>query len=305
MRQFTHARIVIFGCLAAFPDDLKMAADKDSDRLHLIPYRDSRKLDEMVQARIPFESVRTSRLRGHMPYQPRMGPEDCYVHISLGCVNDCSYCNIKKAKGSVLSRAPESIEDEVRELHGLGIRTVTLLADDCGSYGVDLGYDFAGLLTRLCALSPELRYKIFTIFPTLFLRQAAELEPLFAAHRVPYICLPVQSAAPRILDLMNRRYDPGDLADAVGRLRSLDPDVFVYSHFIFNFPTETWEEFEQNIAFARHFDHSVFIGYGENKATKAAALTPKCNEKTLKAKAGHLDKLVGRGELAAFVVMNP
>jgi len=305
MAQIKHAKIVIFGCLAAFPESLKTATGKDIDRLRMISYRDSRELDEMIQARISFETVRTSRLRGHIPYQPCMGHEDYYVHISLGCVNNCSYCNIKKAKGSVLSRTPESIEDEVRDLYKRGIRTVTLLADDCGSYGLDRGDDFTGLLTRLCAVSPELRYKIFTIFPSLFLRQAAQLEPFFTMHRVPYICLPVQSATPRILDLMNRRYEPVDLVGAIGRLRALDPNIFVYSHFIFNFPTETWEEFEQTIVFARHFDHCVFIGYGENKATKAAALTPKCDEKTLQKKAGHLTDLVSRGELAAFVVMSP
>jgi tRNA A37 methylthiotransferase MiaB len=305
MQMIPQARIVIFGCLASFPEGFKKATGKDIDRLYLISYRDSRELDKLVHARIPFEVVHASRLRGHVPYQPCMGPEDCYVHISLGCVNDCSYCNIKIAKGSVQSRTPESIEDEVRDLYDRGIRMVTLLADDCGSYGLDRGADFPGLLARLNAVLPEMRYKIFTIFPALFLRQAAQLEPHFAARRVPYVCLPVQSAAPRILNLMNRRYDPDELAEAVGRLRALDPELFVYSHFIFNFPTETWEEFEQSIAFARHFDHCVFIGYGENKATRAAGLTPKCDEKTLQDKARHLTELVGCGDLAAFVVMNP
>ncbi len=304
-QQLEHAHFVVFGCLAAFPQGLQSATGPDTGRLHFIPYQATHKLDELIEARIPYETVSVSRLTGHVPYQPRIGPEDSYVLIAQGCVNHCSYCNIKKVKGNVRSRPEETIEREVRNLYASGIRTITLLADDCGSYGFDLASDLATLLTRLCRLAPELRYKLYTVFPSLFLRQAPRLERFFAEHRVPYLCLPVQSAAKRVLDLMNRRYDPDELAAAVTRLKALDPDVFVYSHFIFNFPTETWQEFEQSVAFARHFDHSVFIGYGENAGTRAAAVFPKCDSETLQAKAHHLKDLIRRGELAAFVVPTP
>ena len=305
MRELGQARLVIFGCLAAFPEALQSSAGKDAERLCIIPYRESRKLDELIQARIPYDTVSVSRLKGHIPYQPCMGPDDTYVLIAQGCINDCSYCNIKKVKGNVLSRPEGAIEDEVKDLYGRGIRTVTLLADDCGSYGLDHGSDLPKLLMRLSRATPDVRYKIYTLFPSLFLRYATELEPLFAQGRVPYVCLPVQSAAPRVLGLMNRRYDPEDIAEAVARLRALDPQVFVYSHFIFNFPTETWEDFEESIAFGRHFDHCVYIGYGENSGTRAAALFPKCNNQTLQAKVKRLEGSVKRGELAAFVVPSP
>lgn len=305
MRQRAQSHFVIFGCLAAFPEDLQSRAGPDADRLHVIPYRESRKLDELIQARIPYDAVSVSHLKGHVPYQPCMGPDDTYVLIAQGCINDCSYCNIKKVKGKVLSRPEEAIENEVRELYGQGIRTVTLLADDCGSYGFDRNSDLPGLLTRLSRATPDMRYKLYTVFPALFLRHAGELEPLFAERRVPYVCLPVQSAARRVLGLMNRRYDPDHIARTVGRLRALDPKVFVYSHFIFNFPTETWDEFEESLAFGRHFDHCVYIGYGENSGTRAAALFPKCNNQTLQAKVQRLEASVKHGDLAAFVVPNP
>jgi tRNA A37 methylthiotransferase MiaB len=284
---------------------------KDSDLLQaetliaFAHFRRSRELDKLIQARIPFDTVNVSQLKGHVPYQPRMGPDDFYVLIAQGCVNDCSYCNIKKAKGKVVSRPEEAIEGEVRDLYDRGIRTVTLLADDCGSYGLDRGSNLPKLITRLSRVAPDLRYKLYTVFPPLFLQYAGQLEPFFAQRRVPYVCLPVQSGAPRVLDLMNRHYDPGQLAGVIARLRSLDPEVFVYSHFIFNFPTETWEEFEQSIAFARNFDHCVFIGYGENSSTRAAALVPECSNQELEGKARRLEELVKRGELAAFVVSCP
>jgi tRNA-2-methylthio-N6-dimethylallyladenosine synthase len=158
------------------------------------------------------------------------------------------------------------------------------------------------LVARLARVGADLAFKLYTVFPSFLLRDAARLEPLFAERRVPYVCVPVQSAAPRVLELMNRRYDPERVAEAVARLRRLDPAVFVYSHFIFNFPSETWDEFEQSVALARHFDHALFIAYGENRSTRAAALVGKCSEEERVAKVRRLQELAERGQLKAFVV---
>jgi tRNA A37 methylthiotransferase MiaB len=305
MQKWKAARFVIFGCLAAFPEVFHSLAGQDAARLHLIPYRKSRDLDQLIDAGIPYDTVSVSQLVGHVPYQPRMGHNDFYVHIAQGCINDCSYCNIKKAKGRIKSRPEETIEAEVKALCEAGVRTVTLLADDCGSYGLDRGSDLAQLLERLARAVPGMRYKLYTVFPALFMKYIDRLEPLFAKRLLPYVCLPAQSGAPRILDLMNRRYDPEALAEAIARIRKLDPDVFVYSHFIFNFPTEKWDEFEQSIAFSRHFDCCVFIGYGENRSTRAADFVPKCGSRELQAKTQRLEELVARRKLAAFVVPSP
>lgn len=305
MQQFKETHFVIFGCLAAFPEGFRSMERREADRLHIIPYQATHELDKLIKARIPYDTVNVSQLKGHVPYQPCIGQDDFYVMIAQGCINNCSYCNIKKAKGRIRSRGEKEVEIDVRNLYGLGVRTITLLADDCGSYGFDCGSSLPVLLARLSRVAPDLRYKLYTIFPFLFLQYAEELEPFFARRRIPYVCLPAQSAAPRILELMNRRYNPDHLADIIARIRKLDPEVFVYSHFIFNFPTETWEEFEKSIHFARHFDHCVFIGYGENNSTRAAEIFPKCGNRALEDKARRLEELVERGDLAAFVVSSP
>jgi tRNA A37 methylthiotransferase MiaB len=301
MARREQARVVVFGCLAAFPEAL-LSRYASGSRIDLIAFRESGKLDHIIGARIPFEAVSVNSLVGHIPYQPRMGPDDAYVLIAQGCVNDCSYCTIKIAKGAVLSRPEAAISSEIRNLYERGIRTVTLLADDCGSYGLDAATDLPLLLDRLSRSVPDMRYKIYTMFPGIFLKQAQRLAPFIAAGRIAYLCLPVQSASPRILDLMNRRYDPAALAGAIQWLKALDAELFVYSHFIYNFPTESWAEFEQSVAYASHFDHCVFIGYGENSGTRAAALFPKCDDQALRAKTRYLEERVSAGQLAAFVV---
>lgn len=302
MREQPEAQFVVFGCLSAFPEELRTMAASELKRLHIVTYQECHELDRLIGARIPFQAVSANLLHGHVPYQHRIGPSDSYVLIAQGCGNDCSYCNIKKAKGYVASRSIEVIEEEVRELCRNGVNVITLLGDDCGSYGLDIGTDLPALLNRLASISPALKFKLFTIFPSLYLQYASQLEPFFASHRIPYVCLPVQSAAPRILELMNRSYDPDLLADAIATIRFLDPEAYIYSHFIYNFPTETREELELSVAFSRCFDHCVFIAYGENSATRAAGITPKVSRQECDARTVYLKELIRQKRLTAFLV---
>lgn len=305
MQEQPEARFVVFGCLSAFPEEFRLMSVADQNRLNIVAYQAAGDLDSLIEARIPFKDVSATILHGHVPYQHRIGPSDSYLLIAQGCSNDCSYCNIKKAKGYVASRSVEAIEAEVRELWQNGVDVVTLLCDDCGSYGHDIGADLPALLQRLAAISPDLKFKLFTIFPSLYLRYASQLEPFFADRRIPYICLPVQSAAPRILNLMNREYDPELLAAAIAGIRSLDPDVYIYSHFIYNFPTETREELALSIAFSRHFDSCAFIGYGENSATRAALIAPKLSSDECAIRTRYLNELIRNKRLSAFLVPQP
>ena len=53
MRRFGRASFIVFGCLAAFPEGLQSAINQFPNRLHVIPYEASHRLDELIHARIP------------------------------------------------------------------------------------------------------------------------------------------------------------------------------------------------------------------------------------------------------------
>ncbi|RPJ80295.1 MAG: radical SAM protein, partial [Acidobacteria bacterium] len=158
----TKAPVIVLGCLGALPERLA-----SGERLQLLGCRDGARLDRLIGAHVPFGEVQAAHLERHLPYLPDLGANNAYVAIAEGCVNACSYCNIKRAKGHVVSRPPEAIEAEVAALRAQGLASVTLLADDCGSYGLDRGLDLAALLLRLAARVPGLNFKVYTVFPAL------------------------------------------------------------------------------------------------------------------------------------------
>lgn len=53
-------------------------------------------------------------------------------------------------------------------------------------------------------------------------------------------------------------------------VRTLAPDVRLFTHFPVGLPSETKEDFEASMAFARDFHYSFFSKFGANTRTLAA-----------------------------------
>ena len=139
--------------------------------------------------------------------------------------------------------------------------------------------------------------KIYTIFPNLFLRYLDELEPHMISGRVTYVCVPVQSGSPAILERMNRRVDLDRLSRVILRIHEVAPEVTLYTHFIVGFSGESDEDFESTLEMAQLFNSALFIRYGENANTSAASFQPKCSAQQV---SQHLEKirtLVDTGKL--------
>jgi len=72
--------------------------------------------------------------------------------ISQGCINNCSYCAIKKVKGRLISRPIENIIDEIRIGVRSGHKHIKLIADDCSCYGFDFNTNFGALIKKISKL---------------------------------------------------------------------------------------------------------------------------------------------------------
>jgi tRNA A37 methylthiotransferase MiaB len=264
-------RFVVFGCLPKLSRRL-MA----SDRVLLIEPREIHTLESIIDHGRPIDDVAPFHLRGFDNYQSDVTDRDFFLQVAQGCANACTYCNIKLAKGHVKSRPLDRLVDEARTACEAGARTLTLLADDCGSYGVDLGTDLVALVARLVEVSPDVRLKIYAIHPRALLGFQDALAPYF--ERLAYICLPCQSGSERLVALMNRSYDLQEVRALLARIKSASPDTHLCTHVMYNFPSETAHDFEASLDLARSFDFTVFLKFMENANTRSAAIVPKCTE---------------------------
>jgi tRNA-2-methylthio-N6-dimethylallyladenosine synthase len=89
---------------------------------------------------------------------------------------------------------------------------------------------------------------------------------------MPFLHLPVQHGADRILKAMNRKHTADDYRDIIARVRAARPDIGLSSDFIVGFPGETEEDFEQTMQLVRdiRFSSCYSFKYSARPGTPAA-----------------------------------
>jgi tRNA-2-methylthio-N6-dimethylallyladenosine synthase len=165
--------------------------------------------------------------------------------IVLGCSHACTYCVIPYRRGIEVSRPPEEILMEARQLADQGVKEITLLGQIVDRYGKD-NDDFpllSGLLRRLHPIDGLERIRFLTSHPSWMtdelLQTASELPKV-----MPHVEVPVQAGDDEVLLHMRRGYTSGEFRDLIGRIRSIIPGVSIGTDVIVGFPTETEAQFQ-------------------------------------------------------------
>jgi len=296
--SFPDKIIFIYGCL------VHLTGLHETDHLIFVKNSEIDRFSEIFSHVVPLQSCHSDRLSHFDNYQDHITRQDYFVQICQGCCNQCSYCNIKLAKGEVKSRPVKYLQEEVRRLVTENRFEITLLADDCGSYGYDIGSNIVELMSELINMHEQLRFKIYTIFPNLLLKYYEWLRPFFKEQRITYVCAPLQSGSTRILKLMNRDYNFSKLKECLKDIKTLSPNTYLFTHFMINFPTETIQDFEKSLELAGAFDSSMFIPYQENKRTLAYRIRPKCTQEGLTDKINRLKHCINHRIFHAVLVGN-
>jgi tRNA-2-methylthio-N6-dimethylallyladenosine synthase len=166
--------------------------------------------------------------------------------VQEGCDKFCTFCVVPYTRGAEFSRPVSDVEAEARRLADRGVREITLLGQNVNAYH-GLGPDgrprsLAQLIAQLAAIGGIERIRYTTSHPR------DTTDDLIAAHRdepklMPYLHLPFQAGADRILAAMNRRHTAADYLRLVARIRVARPDIALSTDIIVGFPGETEAEF--------------------------------------------------------------
>lgn len=89
------------------------------------------------------------------------------IAINTGCLNACTYCKTKHARGELGSYPPEEIVARAVQSFQEGVVEIWLTSEDTGAYGRDIGATLPDLLWQLVDVIPEgCRYnRIETLYP--------------------------------------------------------------------------------------------------------------------------------------------
>ncbi len=174
-----------------------------------------------------------------------------YLKISEGCNNRCSFCIIPSIRGDLVSRPAAAIIYEAERLVKAGVKELLVISQDTSAYGVDTKYatskykgreiraKFYDLAKELGDLGAWVRMHYVYPYP-----HVDDVIPLMAEGKIlPYLDIPFQHAAPRVLKAMRRPANQEKVLERLAKWRSICPDIAIRSTFIVGFPGETDEDF--------------------------------------------------------------
>ena len=233
-----------------------------------------------------------------------------YVKIEDGCESRCTYCIIPKARGSIRSKLPSDVLDEVKTLVDGGCQEIVLTGIETASYGKDLdGVDLASLLCKVDKVDGIKRVRLGSLDPSLitedFTNKIKGLKCL-----APHFHLSLQSGSDRVLALMKRKYNSSMAMRNIKRLREAFPNAHFTTDVIVGFPGETEEDFEKTIEFAKEaaFLKIHIFPYSKREGTPAASMSGQIEKQVKHARLvalSHIDAEVRKNILKDQIKENP
>jgi threonylcarbamoyladenosine tRNA methylthiotransferase MtaB len=196
-----------------------------------------------------------------------------FLKIQDGCNRFCTFCLIPYARGSVCSKDPKKVIEEINKLSDHGFKEIILSGIHTASYGVDLegNVTLVDLLDEIEKLHGIERVRIGSIEPAFFTPEVVE-KIKNMKKLCPQFHLSLQSGCNATLKRMNRRYSAEEYEDIVNILRQNIKDVSITTDVIVGFPGESEEEFKETYDFLTRLKltKTHVFKYSPRKGTKAA-----------------------------------
>lgn len=287
-RKRSDVVIGIVGCMAERLKDKLL----DGKAVDLVAGPDAyRKLPQMLAALSPdrpaleVELSRTETYADIRPVRLDRSGVSAYISIMRGCNNCCSYCVVPYTRGAERSRDPYTIVAEAREVFENGYKEVSLLGQNVDSYLWKAPEDcpehagevcnFARLLEMVAKISPELRVRFSTSYPS-----DISDEVLYTMAAYENICkhihFPVQSGSDVMLEKMRRKYTREWYLERVAKIREVIPGCGLTTDVIAGFSGETEEDHKQTLSLFEtvRFDAAFMFQYSERPGTLASRKYP-------------------------------
>lgn len=204
------------------------------------------------------------------------------IRISTGCKGKCTYCAIKFANGSTLSRSVGDIKKDIIKGMSEGFSKFKFTSEDTGAWGQDIRSNIVNLLNEIAAMDGDFRLTLSTIHPKWFLKYPKQLIEALKSKKISKnIYLPLQSGSNRILKLMGREYTKEQYDTIYNLIKHEIPEIKIQSDILVGFPSETEEDFRKSFdaVISKDLYFLQVFAYTDMEGTMSEEIEPKVNMK--------------------------
>ncbi|KYN14779.1 PREDICTED: threonylcarbamoyladenosine tRNA methylthiotransferase-like [Trachymyrmex cornetzi] len=215
------------------------------------------------------------------------------IAINTGCLNQCTYCKTKHARGELGSYPPEEIVERAKQAFEEGVCELWLTSEDTGAYGRDIGTSLPKLLWQLVDVIPDgCMMRVGMTNPPYILEHLDEMAKILRHPKVySFLHIPVQSGSDQVLADMKREYTCAEFEHVVNFLSERVPGLTIATDIICGFPTETEMDFEETMTLCQKYKFpSLFINQFFSRPGTPAARMPKVPAQKVKTRTKKLSK---------------
>jgi MiaB/RimO family radical SAM methylthiotransferase len=273
---FPEKDIIIAGCLP------KTHGQSLEQNIHgdCIELNQEHLLDGILGSSIPFRQIIPPnvflRPRDWQAYQD----ETFYIKISHGCLQNCAYCVINKAKGRLQSIPAEEIKEQFKFAISKGYKEIFLMGEDTLAYGVDTGTNIIALVNSLLEISADISL-LFGNWHIRWLPQYyEEILRLSKQGIIKRLSIGLQHVNETLLWKMGRPINFAEIYGILQRLHAECPDLYLSADIMVGFPGETSEMFDELIAFFEQdtvFNIVAHFGYSDVQGSLSSKFDNKVN----------------------------
>lgn len=249
--------LIVAGCM---PKAEKQLVGEVAQKASLMGPDDLLKVAEVVEATLVGDRVEL--LDGSPPDRTclprvRRNPIVHIAPIASGCLGDCSYCIVKRARGRLHSFPADEIVEDTRKAISQGCREVWLTAEDTAAYRWQ-GVRLPQLLDDLSSLEGRFYIRVGMMTANHVDPILSELMEAYRSEKVfKFLHVPVQSGNNEVLRSMRRRYTVEDFRSLVATFRGAFPDMSLSTDVICGFPGETEAQFMDSMRLAEEVQPDV------------------------------------------------
>ena len=210
-------------------------------------------------------------------------PHTAYLKISEGCDNLCTYCAIPLIRGKHRSRKIEDIVAEAKDLEGMGVVELNLIAQDTTRYGLDIygEYSLAKLVKALTKETNIPWIRLLYCYPDKITDEL--IDELATNDRLlKYMDIPIQHISDSVLTRMNRHGGSALIKETVKKLRERVPGIILRTTAMVGFPGESDDDFAELCEFVKEakFDRFGAFTFSPEEGTAAAEMPDQIDEQT-------------------------
>ena len=295
--------LVVSGCLSQrYADELKSEI-KEIDIITGVG--DYNKIDEMINNLSKKNKIIKSNSTFLIDDETRIitgSNIQCYIKLSEGCNQQCSFCAIPLFKGKLYSRSIESCIKEIKNLLKIGYQDFSFIAQDSSSYMRDLGKKDAliELIGEVEKIEGIRSARILYLYPS---STSFELIDRIAQSSIfqNYFDMPIQHISDSMLKIMKRGANKKDHIKLLEKMRNTK-DSFIRTTLLLGHPGESESDFLELCDFVSDFtfDRINVFAFSSEAGTKAHTMENKVSSKIVNKRINTINKIIKEQQKKQF-----